>query len=536
MSEANGTASSSSGASTTSYPILPVHSLEDQLVLRLPPALAEKMRKLVQANKFDRDSVEFTFSDERKGTFKFGGKQYNMVLVDLPCILENNKTLDKITYYKCGDVGQMLWVYEGDKMPSEIDDEFKLNSGITPPTSEIRKRKFRKKKKGLSLRDAENEVLKQMRGGFLSNNENFEVIEEAEVDTDDETTTTLASSATTTTAAATPTPTTAELSKSATPTPTAPMATQMESTPSRERKRKEKEKHKHKDKHRDKDKDKDKDKKEKKRRKKEKKEERRRRREERKSISSMPPLLSGSPLPTIQSPQAPPPISQLHSQSSTPQQTLLSPPPSRITPTTSQTQIGSITSPKIEDMPSFFTSPAPTLASTSAPTATLTSTVPTTPPALLSSPPPSRILLETAEASTTAPLTSPAPLTPQAAPVVIKRELMSPTPMMQQPPQLLQQLPQQLPQQPPQQPPTQQANPPVAMMELIGTQRGLLAEISSLNSQIADQNNKLAATKHVFFVKRIEERLQVLQQQLAAKTEALQQNRAALEALRNQTG
>jgi len=79
MSDGNGGApppSSSSTSSTlsttsSSHSALPVHSLEDQFVLRLPPALSEKMRKLVQANKFDRDSVEFTFNGTTKITNHF---------------------------------------------------------------------------------------------------------------------------------------------------------------------------------------------------------------------------------------------------------------------------------------------------------------------------------------------------------------------------------------------------------------------------------------------------------------------------------
>lgn len=45
------------------------------------------------------------------------GKKYPARLVDMPCVLETQKTLDKSTFFKSGDIGQMLIVYkvvEGD--------------------------------------------------------------------------------------------------------------------------------------------------------------------------------------------------------------------------------------------------------------------------------------------------------------------------------------------------------------------------------------------------------------------------------------
>jgi len=55
--------------------------------------------------------------------------------------------------------------------------------------------------------------------------------------------------------------------------------------------------------------------------------------------------------------------------------------------------------------------------------------------------------------------------------------------------------------QPQQAPPSQPTPTQPRLAEVLSAQRGpLLAEISSLNAQIADQNSKLAATKHVFFV------------------------------------
>lgn len=40
------------------------------------------------------------------------GKKYPARLVDMPCVLETQKTLDRSTFFKSGDVGQMLIVYK----------------------------------------------------------------------------------------------------------------------------------------------------------------------------------------------------------------------------------------------------------------------------------------------------------------------------------------------------------------------------------------------------------------------------------------
>lgn len=105
--------------------------------------------------------------------FKFGQDNYIGTLLDLPCITESFKTYDNTNYYKSADVGQViihssiLFHYFNIHMelvrflidiyqmfvlhdPSEEDPELncdsahKLFDGITPPTRNIRKRKFRK--------------------------------------------------------------------------------------------------------------------------------------------------------------------------------------------------------------------------------------------------------------------------------------------------------------------------------------------------------------------------------------------------------
>ncbi len=72
--------------------------------------------------------------------------------------METHKTEDNITFYKSGDIGQILLVEENivhDQQESvhkpnpnpKYDDNYKIIDGLTPPTQNNRKRKFRERKK-----------------------------------------------------------------------------------------------------------------------------------------------------------------------------------------------------------------------------------------------------------------------------------------------------------------------------------------------------------------------------------------------------
>lgn len=48
-----------------------------------------------------------TTTDNRKGYFVFEGRKYDVQLVDLPTIIESQKTLDKKQFYKVADISQV---------------------------------------------------------------------------------------------------------------------------------------------------------------------------------------------------------------------------------------------------------------------------------------------------------------------------------------------------------------------------------------------------------------------------------------------
>jgi len=125
-------------------------------------------------------------------------KRYSVCLTDLPCVVEVQKTLDNKNYYKSGDIGQMLLVDYPDKdfdsydekkqkklkKDFQYDDNFNSINGLTPSTTNIRKRKFRKRPdiSVEDIREAEDEINRIKNGGVSSQNEIIEKIKIEDVD------------------------------------------------------------------------------------------------------------------------------------------------------------------------------------------------------------------------------------------------------------------------------------------------------------------------------------------------------------------
>ncbi|KAJ2962876.1 hypothetical protein NQZ79_g2124 [Umbelopsis isabellina] len=140
-------------------------AIEEQFILRLPPGEAcEKLRDMVRRRDVT-DDVKFIFKDPRHGNFYINGQKFDTKLVDLPTIIESQKTLDQKQLYKIGDISQMLLVE-----PHSQDEPNALNNvrrnaefylypdGITPPLKHVRKRRFRKRLSKRTIEVVEKEV------------------------------------------------------------------------------------------------------------------------------------------------------------------------------------------------------------------------------------------------------------------------------------------------------------------------------------------------------------------------------------------
>ncbi|KAJ3587880.1 hypothetical protein NHX12_011475 [Muraenolepis orangiensis] len=180
------------------------HELESQFVLRLPSEYASTVRRIAQSssmNMKDRLTIEL-HPDGRHGIVRVDRVPLACKLVDLPCILESLKTVDKKTFYKTADVCQMLvCTLDGDLNPpleeptgstdpkskkkdkdKDKNKKFVWNHGITLPLKNTRKRRFRKtaKKKYIESPDVEKEVKRLLSTDAEAVSVRWEVIAEDE--------------------------------------------------------------------------------------------------------------------------------------------------------------------------------------------------------------------------------------------------------------------------------------------------------------------------------------------------------------------
>uniref|UniRef100_A0A3B5MDK6 TAF7 RNA polymerase II, TATA box binding protein (TBP)-associated factor n=1 Tax=Xiphophorus couchianus TaxID=32473 RepID=A0A3B5MDK6_9TELE len=130
---------------------------------RLPSEYASTVRRIAQSssmNMKDRLTIEL-HPDGRHGIVRVDRVPLACKLVELPCMIESLKTVDKKTFYKTADVCQMLvCTLDGDLYPpleeptgtdpktkkkdKDKDKKFIWNHGITCPLKNTRKRRFRK--------------------------------------------------------------------------------------------------------------------------------------------------------------------------------------------------------------------------------------------------------------------------------------------------------------------------------------------------------------------------------------------------------
>jgi transcription initiation factor TFIID subunit 7 len=102
--------------------------------------------------------------DSRRAAFKINGVTYASKLVDLPNIIESQKTFDNRHLFKVADISQMLVVEKPVKDESTITreslriDDYIWPHGITPPLRHVRKRRFRKRLSRQTIEVVEEQV------------------------------------------------------------------------------------------------------------------------------------------------------------------------------------------------------------------------------------------------------------------------------------------------------------------------------------------------------------------------------------------
>ena len=152
-------------------------------------------KKLDDEDEEDDDLVIDYWRVENKDfIFRYGEDEYYATLVNLPCVIECQKTLDSNAFYKTGDVGQMLIVHDikvasGQPRPAMDPNDFidgVYVNGVTPPMHHIAERfekvtsSARRKDYGLTfeeIHDAD-EKLNEFKELVIQRNKKFEAQQE----------------------------------------------------------------------------------------------------------------------------------------------------------------------------------------------------------------------------------------------------------------------------------------------------------------------------------------------------------------------
>ncbi|CAO3625042.1 unnamed protein product [Cunninghamella blakesleeana] len=156
--------------------------------------MCDKLHEYVKKREIPED-VKLHFKDSRRGFFYLDGKKHDVTLVDLPTIIETQKTLDKKQFYKIADISQML-VVDGATLENPLSqqmnnkhhtDPYSYPHGLTPPLKYVRKRRFRKKLSKRAIEEVEREVERLLEVDATAEDVTYEVFdsrEEMDVESD----------------------------------------------------------------------------------------------------------------------------------------------------------------------------------------------------------------------------------------------------------------------------------------------------------------------------------------------------------------
>lgn len=164
-------------------------AIEEQFILRMPPGDdCEYVRDAIEKKELNPTSdIWFKFKDPRRAVVCVRGHLYSALLVDLPNIIESNKTLDKKAIFKTADICQMLLVNERIKHEDEVlalqvrPQDTTYPHGLTPPMHFVRKRRFRKRISNRTIEAVESEVDRLLRDDERAEKSSFSLVDSAEL-------------------------------------------------------------------------------------------------------------------------------------------------------------------------------------------------------------------------------------------------------------------------------------------------------------------------------------------------------------------
>ncbi|GIX63265.1 TAF7-like RNA polymerase II TAF7L [Babesia caballi] len=164
-------------------------STDKHCIIRFPPEVAEIIRNRGSSGEDMGVTIEPTGRyDYREFVVRVRGVPLELIgiLVELPCHLEAHKTLDCDLLFKSADVSQLMVVQERKEAEVTIEDMrqrmWEWPDGLTPPTANIRKRRFKDYDlyNNEEVKEAEKEALILLRG-LVRDSYHFEVKSAQEV-------------------------------------------------------------------------------------------------------------------------------------------------------------------------------------------------------------------------------------------------------------------------------------------------------------------------------------------------------------------
>ncbi|KAF1991769.1 hypothetical protein K402DRAFT_322071 [Aulographum hederae CBS 113979] len=177
--------------------------IHNQFILRmLPGDDCDYLRNAIANRKIGKPlsqggaDVKMMFFDKegKQSMITIRGNHYAAALVDLPTVIEAQKSWEKRTWYKSGDICQMLLVLgrvqsmeEAKKaqLPPEIREGRDWPSGITPPMYNARARRFRKRVSYRTIEAVEEEFERLVRADEDAEGEpDYQVMDIDEMDGD----------------------------------------------------------------------------------------------------------------------------------------------------------------------------------------------------------------------------------------------------------------------------------------------------------------------------------------------------------------
>ncbi|KAI5854041.1 TAFII55 protein conserved region-domain-containing protein [Tricharina praecox] len=165
-------------------------AIEENFILRMQPGPdCDYLREVIERKELNVTSdVWMKFKEPRKAVVCVRGHLYAAALVDLPCVIEANKTLDKKNIFKVADICQMLLVTQRLTHEEEIwsvklnHGEQQYPHGLTPPMQYARKRRFRKRISNRTIEAVEAEVDRLLKDDEVAENSKFHLVDAAELD------------------------------------------------------------------------------------------------------------------------------------------------------------------------------------------------------------------------------------------------------------------------------------------------------------------------------------------------------------------